>query len=579
MVCCGQLMSVRFPTNATVDDKQTLIQELVNQCGVRMAFCGGDLPQNPPNDPVKLFLNNPKQCTVLCPDGSPFVYTVVAGTFAATTQAEADSNAASYACVQASLRRVCLGSIPSCTCVGVAYSATIATSGGIAPFVWSIASGSLPPGVGLSQIGVISGTPTTPGTYAFSVRVTEPDGSNVVKSYSLACIKITDTSLPDYTVGTPYSHQLEIAGGSGNYAVKLDSGVLPDGLIMSVTGLINGTPTGANAGTMPLVFDVIDTTCQAVTSAFFSPRVSLIGHSTTTIATLLGYSEYVASTPPKKYHKLSWSGTSEQTTTTIDGQPVSDAKYVYSGTGEIDTHGVQVSNYRKDFYSPCPASNFMPLINSIPNFGIIVLKGYCWTSDPNSCPTCQYPPVFKQNEAQNMLFDIPQQIIQAGNFTSTATGITCNSGAGGLLSVQSGGPGGVNGVPQTTFNGLTGAWLLFNAGSNYTSLLTDEYTDAEALTNAQIINSNGLTAENLPRTTGFVSRWTTVAYDLNFTNLVVGQSYVAQVSFLNQNPSGISTKAYGFVATASTKTIHDTIATPPNGGSITVRNPTVAFSP
>jgi hypothetical protein len=46
--------------------------------------------------------------------------------------------------------------------VGVAYSATLAASGGTAPYTWTIASGSLPAGLSLNaSTGVISGTPTT----------------------------------------------------------------------------------------------------------------------------------------------------------------------------------------------------------------------------------------------------------------------------------------------------------------------------------------------------------------------------------------------------------------------------------
>lgn len=123
MVCCGQVLSAQFPPNATVDDKQTIIQGIVNQCGVRQLYCG-DLP-NIPNTPVQLYYNRPQTCTVTCPDGSPFVFTVPAGTFLGTSQATVDKQAADYACVQAGLRKICLGQIPSCLCVGSAYSATL----------------------------------------------------------------------------------------------------------------------------------------------------------------------------------------------------------------------------------------------------------------------------------------------------------------------------------------------------------------------------------------------------------------------------------------------------------------------
>ncbi|MEO8595981.1 MAG: IPT/TIG domain-containing protein, partial [Candidatus Solibacter sp.] len=62
--------------------------------------------------------------------------------------------------------------------VGTAYSQTLAANGGSGPYTWSVASGSLPPGLTLSASGVISGTPTTPGAYMFTVRVTGSDGAS-----------------------------------------------------------------------------------------------------------------------------------------------------------------------------------------------------------------------------------------------------------------------------------------------------------------------------------------------------------------------------------------------------------------
>jgi hypothetical protein len=54
-----------------------------------------------------------------------------------------------------------------------AYSATLSASGGQTPYTWTLSSGSLPPGLTLSPAGVISGTPTTTGTYAFGVGVSD----------------------------------------------------------------------------------------------------------------------------------------------------------------------------------------------------------------------------------------------------------------------------------------------------------------------------------------------------------------------------------------------------------------------
>ena len=58
--------------------------------------------------------------------------------------------------------------------VGTSYRYPFKIWGGVAPFAWKLNSGQLPPGLTLGATsGVLSGVPTTPGTYQFSVRLTD----------------------------------------------------------------------------------------------------------------------------------------------------------------------------------------------------------------------------------------------------------------------------------------------------------------------------------------------------------------------------------------------------------------------
>jgi hypothetical protein len=63
-------------------------------------------------------------------------------------------------------------SLPNGT-VNTSYSQTLVASGGTTPYTWSLVagSGSPPPGLTLASNGTISGTPTTAGTYNFTVEV------------------------------------------------------------------------------------------------------------------------------------------------------------------------------------------------------------------------------------------------------------------------------------------------------------------------------------------------------------------------------------------------------------------------
>jgi hypothetical protein len=57
-------------------------------------------------------------------------------------------------------------------------------------------------------------------------------------------LSITTSSLPDSTVGIPYSQQLQATGGTGSYTWSLSLGSLPAGLTLAPsTGIISGTPT------------------------------------------------------------------------------------------------------------------------------------------------------------------------------------------------------------------------------------------------------------------------------------------------------------------------------------------------
>lgn len=73
--------------------------------------------------------------------------------------------------------------------VGVAYNSVAAVSGGIAPYVFSVAKGTLPPGTTLnSRAGSITGVPTAAGNYTFVLSVS--DSSNNEHAFGTAHISV-----------------------------------------------------------------------------------------------------------------------------------------------------------------------------------------------------------------------------------------------------------------------------------------------------------------------------------------------------------------------------------------------------
>ena len=91
------------------------------------------------------------------------------------------------------------GSLTTWT-VGVPYSQTLASTGGTAPYTWTIASGTPPAGLSISSGGVISGIPTAAGgPSAVTYKITDSAFATATKFLSItinASLNVTSSSLP-----------------------------------------------------------------------------------------------------------------------------------------------------------------------------------------------------------------------------------------------------------------------------------------------------------------------------------------------------------------------------------------------
>jgi autotransporter-associated beta strand protein len=130
--------------------------------------------------------------------------------------------------------------------VGTPYSQTLAAIGDV-PIVWSLLEGALPNGLDLNGNGVISGVPTTEGTFNFIVKAQNNAGVDT-KVFSIKVDSntqpphITTETLPDGAIGIPYNETLA-ATGAAPITWMLASGNLPTGLNLYGNGVISGTPT------------------------------------------------------------------------------------------------------------------------------------------------------------------------------------------------------------------------------------------------------------------------------------------------------------------------------------------------
>jgi hypothetical protein len=68
--------------------------------------------------------------------------------------------------------------------VGQAYNGGFSADGGTRPYRWAIVAGQLPSGLRLDS-NLISGTPTTAGTFTFTVKVTDNTGQQTSREFTL----------------------------------------------------------------------------------------------------------------------------------------------------------------------------------------------------------------------------------------------------------------------------------------------------------------------------------------------------------------------------------------------------------
>jgi hypothetical protein len=143
--------------------------------------------------------------------------------------------------------------------IGVPYRFEFRAVSGTAPYFWvkkkKAKFGTLPPGITLSSDGILSGTPTTQGSFNFTVILNDSAERQAKKPLTIDVgpppppLAIRTESLPQALQGLPYTGVLEAAGGVGPYTWRIETGALPDGLTMSPGGIISGraTTTGATS--------------------------------------------------------------------------------------------------------------------------------------------------------------------------------------------------------------------------------------------------------------------------------------------------------------------------------------------
>lgn len=429
-----------------------------------------------------------------------------------------------------------------CTCLAD-FTNLFVRAPGIGPFTWAV--NGLPDGltalVDHPCTGILNlkGTIATPGRYYVSVTVTDGFGNPTQATVQFNVIQITTTSLPGPVIGTPYSAQMTAVGGSGHFAWRIASGALPPGVGLVASGLITGIPTSSDP--TQATIEVIDTECETPDKTFFVPFVVLSGASSTTIAKIIGFAQFGDSVPPKAYRTLTWAG-SVMRAQPLPGKIFRTYFMNYCGATSIDLNGNQVSARTEQGYFETGNTG-----------GPITLNGPCFFGNVVG------------NAILSAQFNVLPQAFLNGPTVADRDSVYGFAGEAGYTVVLSQDQAEKH-ATLTIGGGITQVDRIVT--------LTDEYTDADALAVASMLFGTGLVAESLPRTTGYISTWTTVQFSLACNNLMPGQPYVVSVELLHSDGS-VTTVNYPFTAVTTDNTITDTIPTPADGTWIAAQNATI----
>jgi sugar lactone lactonase YvrE len=136
---------------------------------------------------------------------------------------------------------------------GGAYSQDLTASGGAIPYTWTVVSGLLPAGLALSGAS-IAGTPTTAGTFSFTLEVSDALGNTATQAFALTVVSVSGSAaLARVGVLSQFS-----AGGSWDtsiWVVNTSGAAVPvrlifhgdDGTTVLKDGNGNVTPTALTA--------------------------------------------------------------------------------------------------------------------------------------------------------------------------------------------------------------------------------------------------------------------------------------------------------------------------------------------
>ena len=162
--------------------------------------------------------------------------------------------------------------------VGAAFSSTLAATGGIAPYTWSLTQGTLPAGWAVTTAGVVSGpapVATEVGTLNLTFALTDSGTPTALTATQQVALTITPATPITFAGAVPATATYNVAftgsaaasGGAGTLTYSVLTGSLPAGLTLNAaSGVISGTPTAS--GTFSFTIQAADAYGDSASKAY-----------------------------------------------------------------------------------------------------------------------------------------------------------------------------------------------------------------------------------------------------------------------------------------------------------------------